>query len=255
MQAINVSHFKTWLKEHPSHNVRQLFVIAKKVRGFELPSIAVINIPLYHFYCTIRNLLSELIRVLFNTPAFKGRVEQCGKRLYLYTGIPYVSGPLHIQIGDDCRISGQTTFSGRSATGSPTLTIGNNVGIGWQTTIAVGSKVIIGDNVRIAGRSGFYGYPGHPIDAQKRAAGHADTDEQVGDITLERDVWLASNVSVMAGVTIGQGTIVAAGSIVTKDLPPFVLAGGNPARIIKPLLEGEALLTSKSLLESQQEDL
>ncbi|GLO63435.1 acetyltransferase [Vibrio sp. MACH09] len=243
MQATNVSHFKTWLKDHPNRHIRQLFYMAKKTRGFELPSIAIINIPLYHLYSAIKNALSEITRVFLNTPAFKGRVQQCGRRLYLYTGVPYISGPLHIEIGDDCRISGQTTFSGRSASGSPMLRIGNNVGIGWQTTIAVGSKVIIEDNVRIAGRSGFYGYPGHPIDAKHRAEGAADTDDQIGEICLKRDVWLASNVSVMAGVTIGQGTIVAAGSIVTKDLPPFVLAGGNPARVIK------------SLIESQPEDL
>jgi acetyltransferase-like isoleucine patch superfamily enzyme len=153
----------------------------------------------------------------------------------LYCGIPFVSGPLQIKIGHDCRVSGQTTFSGRTSSHEPKLIIGNNVGIGWQTTIAVGSNVIIKDNVRIAGRSGFYGYPGHPLDRDNRAKGLADTDEQIGDICLEKDVWIANNVSVMAGVTIGEGTIVAAGSIVTKDLPPNVLAAGNPAKVIKSL--------------------
>lgn len=235
MQAINVSQFKLWVKSHPNPRIRNLFVLAKRMRGLELPSSSLINVPLYHIYTAFRNTLSELARLLLHTPIFKGRVQQCGKRLYLYTGVPYISGPLTIQIGDDCRISGQTTFSGRCLSRSPALEIGNNVGIGWQTTIAVGSRVLIKDNVRIAGRSGLYGYPGHPFNAADRAAGKADTQDQIGDICLERDVWLGSNVSVMAGVTIGQGTIVAAGSIVTKDLPSFVLAGGNPARVIKSL--------------------
>lgn len=235
MSILNISQFKTWVKQHPNPQVRSLFVMAKVIRGFELPLPHVFNATLYYCYTTLRNCLSEIIRLLINTPAFKGRLEQCGKRLYLYTGIPYISGPLKIQVGNDCRISGQTTFSGRSLSDSPTLIIGNNVGIGWQTTIAVGSKITIKDNVRIAGRSGLYGYPGHPVNAEDRAAGKPDTKQQIGEICLERDVWLANNVSVMAGVTIGEGTIVAAGSIVTKDLPPFVLAGGNPAKVIKSL--------------------
>ena len=123
----------------------------------------------------------------------------------------------------------------RQACPLPLLTIGSNVDIGWMTTIAVGSQVKIGNNVRIAGRTLLAGYPGHPINAEARAQGLPETDDQVGDIILEDDVWLATGVSVMAGVQIGQGTIVAAGSIVTKDLPPMVLAGGTPAQVIRSL--------------------
>ena len=79
------------------------------------------------------------------------------------------------------------------------------------------------------------GYPGHPLDARARAAGAADTDEQVGDIILEDDVWLATGVTVIAGVRIGRGTVVAAGSVVTRDLPANVLAAGNPARVIRSI--------------------
>ena len=67
--------------------------------------------------------------------------------------------------------------------------------------------------------------------------GLPETDEQVGDIIIEKDVWLATGVSVMAGVRIGQGTIVAAGSVVTQDLPSMVLAGGIPAKVIRKLSE------------------
>ena len=72
-----------------------------------------------------------------------------------------------------------------------------------------------------------------------RAAGLADLDHQARDIILEKDVWLGTGATVMAGVHIGEGTIIAAGSVVTKSLPPFVLAGGNPARIIKSLKPSE----------------
>ena len=145
-------------------------------------------------------------------------------------------GPLSIRLGDHCRISGKVTITGRSAgRAKPQLTIGSNVDIGWMNTLAVGRNISIGDNVRLAGQCFLAGYPGHPIDARARAAGLPDEDSQVGDITLEKDVWLATGVSVMAGVTIGEGTIVAAGSVVTHSLPAFVLAGGVPAKVIRPL--------------------
>lgn len=167
---------------------------------------------------------------------FRGRLQTAGKGLYLYGGLPYISGPVEIILGEDCRVSGQSTFSGRSCHPTPPrLIVGNNVDIGWMTTIAVGNQVVIGNNVRIAGRAFLAGYPGHPINAEARALGMPDTDEQVGDIILEDDVWLATGVSVMAGVKIGRGTVVAAGSVVTSDLPAGVVAGGIPARVIRSI--------------------
>ena len=107
--------------------------------------------------------------------------------------------------------------------------------VGWQTTIAVGNKISLGANVRIAGQCFLAGYPGHPLNAVERALGKPEKDEQVGDIILEDDVWLATGVSVMSGVRIGQGTVVAASSVVTRDLPSGVLAAGNPAKVIKKI--------------------
>ena len=80
-------------------------------------------------------------------------------------------------------------FSARTvAKTAPLLRLGHNIDIGWMTTIAVGSRIIIADNVRIAGQCFLAGYPGHPINAQDRAKGLPETDQQVGDIILEKDV-------------------------------------------------------------------
>lgn len=54
-----------------------------------------------------------------------------------------------------------------------------------------------------------------------------------GPIILEDDVWIATNVLILSGVTIGRGAIVAAGAVVVKDVPPYAIVGGNPAKIIK----------------------
>lgn len=54
-----------------------------------------------------------------------------------------------------------------------------------------------------------------------------------GDIIVEDDVWIGYRATILSGVRIGQGAIVAAGAIVTKDVPPYAIVGGNPAKIIK----------------------
>ncbi|EAR62015.1 acyltransferase [Neptuniibacter caesariensis] len=228
--------FKKWVKtaDHPlAKAVKQGH---DQLHHFEIPAFSILYKPLHTLHQLISHSLSSVMRVFYWTPMFKTRLSRKARRLYLYGGMPLVQGSLEIMMGDNCRLSGQTTFSGRwSGEQTPQLIIGDNVGIAWQTTIAVGSKVIIGDNVRIAGRGFLAGYPGHPVDPAARAKGLPDTEDQVGDIVLEKDVWLGSGVTVMKGVTIGEGTIVAAGSIVSRDLPPFVLAAGVPAKVIKPL--------------------
>jgi len=54
---------------------------------------------------------------------------------------------------------------------------------------------------------------------------------------LEENVWLATGVTVLAGVTIGRNSIIAAGSVVTKDIPSNVIAAGVPAKVVKQLAE------------------
>ncbi|MGY8873243.1 MAG: acyltransferase [Pseudomonadales bacterium] len=242
---------KRWVKtsSHPiAKLIKQLHLSAK---NFEVPAVKLIYKPILILHTLICHLLSSLTRVLYWTPLFKTRLSNHSKHLYLYGGMPLVQGNLDIAVGNDCRISGQTTFSGRwSSKQTPQLIIGNNVGIGWQTTIAVGQRVIIGDNVRIAGRGFLAGYPGHPLDPVARAKGLPESDDQVGDIILEQDVWLGSGVSVMKGVTIGAGTIVAAGSVVTHSLPAFVLAAGVPAKVIKSLDTPTSTAPSVSLSSS-----
>lgn len=231
-----LQRIKKWVKAEQHPMARGLKSLHSQMHNFEIPAFSLVFKPLRLSHLLMTNTLSAFARVLYWTPMFKTRLSSPCKRLYLFGGMPLVLGPLDISVGDNCRLSGQTTFSGRwSGSKTPQLIIGNNVGIAWQTTIAVGSKVIIGDNARIAGRGFLAGYPGHPVDPVARAKGQPDLDDQVGDIILEQDVWLGSGVTVMKGVTIGRGTIVAAGSVVTQSLPAYVLAGGVPAKVIKPL--------------------
>ncbi len=75
--------------------------------------------------------------------------------------------------------------------------------------------------------------PHHPLEPVRRR----ERWESAEPITLGRNVWLGGAVVVCPGVTIGDDTVVGAGSVVTRDLPPGVLAVGNPARVVRPIAE------------------
>ena len=129
-----------------------------------------------------------------------------------------------------------SSFFGRSSSiCRPLLWVGCNVDIGWQTTIAVGSFVSIGNNTRLASKCYLAGFPGHPEDPVARAQGQAELEEQVGAIILKDNVWLATGVTVMAGVTIGENSIIGAGSVVTHNIPANVIAAGVPAKVIRSI--------------------
>lgn len=226
---------RQWVKRRDNPLADAAYRLAKGARHASLPMLPGLHSALYGFHRMVAGGWGYLTRALWYTPLFQSRLTRSAPGLFLYGGMPLVTGPVAITLGRGCRVSGQMTISGRAGSRNPHLEVGDNVDLGWQTTIAVGRRVRIGNNVRIASRAFLAGYPGHPIDAAARAAGLPDTEEQVGDIVLEDDVWLATGVTVMAGVTVGARTVVAAASVVTKDLPPDVLAGGCPARVIKPI--------------------
>jgi maltose O-acetyltransferase len=90
--------------------------------------------------------------------------------------------------------------------------------------IAIGADVQVGPNVQLL-------TPTHELDPDRRRTGW----ERALPITIGDNVWLGGGAIVCPGVTIGANTVVGAGSVVTKDLPPSVLAVGNPARVLRPL--------------------
>ncbi len=95
--------------------------------------------------------------------------------------------------------------------------------------ITIGDDVQIGPYVQLLTAS-------HPIEAGPRR----DRWESAEPITIGDNVWLGGGVIVCPGVTIGEGTVVGAGAVVTRDLPPYVLAVGTPARVVRRLDRPEA---------------
>jgi acetyltransferase-like isoleucine patch superfamily enzyme len=239
--AVGAEGFRTWVKSRRHPVARIIYRGGMLVRRLRVPPVRLIHRPLYALDRGIRSALGEAMRIVWYTPLFQSRLERPAPDLRVWGGVPTVAGDLRIEIGSGCGISGRSILLGRSVSGPcPVLVIGNNCEIGWGNQIAVGTRVVIGNNVLMAAGCTLLGYPGHPLDPVARAARQADTEDQIGDIVIEDDVWLATGVTVLAGVRIGRGTVVGAGSVVTRSLPAGMIAAGVPARPIKTIAEATA---------------
>lgn len=100
--------------------------------------------------------------------------------------------------------------------------------INYNCVILDTSPVHIGENAFIA-PGVCIACAGHSIDPAQRAEGISTSKP----VTLEKDVWIGANAVICGGVTIGEGSVIGAGSVVTKDIPPMVVAAGNPCRVIR----------------------
>ena len=198
-----------WFKTSDQPIARAVRLLRRAVLDFEIPPLGIIGKLLYTAHRSITQSFGHLSRVMYYTPLFKSRLTTRAKRLYLYGGIPAVLGSIEIAMGDDVELAARTTLSGRSLSNpTPKLEVGNEVVIGWHNKISVGTRVVLEDKTYLAGGCHLVGYPGHSLDPEARAKRLPDTDDQCGDIILKRNVWLGSNVTVLAGVTIGENTVV-----------------------------------------------
>lgn len=129
-----------------------------------------------------------------------------------------------------------------------TISIGDNCFINMGVTMLDNAPILIGNHVLIGPASQFY-TASHPLDYQGRRA----WEFSCKPIVVEDDVWIGGNVVICQGVTIGARSVVAAGAVVTKDVPADSLVGGNPAKVIRSLLDdNSAKLNSTTRNENEQ---
>jgi acetyltransferase-like isoleucine patch superfamily enzyme len=117
------------------------------------------------------------------------------------------------------------------ATGGLDTRIGRNVFVNQNCTfydlggLDIADDVMIGPNVSLI-------TSGHPVEPSRRR------DFTIArPIVIERNVWIAAGATIIGGVTVGENSVVAAGSVVTRDVPPNTLVGGNPAKAIRSIAE------------------
>ena len=114
-----------------------------------------------------------------------------------------------------------------SGTGDEKLIIGN------FCSIANGVKFLVSSEHSYKGLS-TYPFKVYYLGYELEATGK-------GSIIVKDDVWIGANALILSGVTIGQGAIIGAGAVVTKDVPPYAIVGGNPAKVIKYRFEPEII--------------
>lgn len=120
---------------------------------------------------------------------------------------------------------------------------GASLEIGAFTSIAKGVQIFLGGNHRTDWVTTFpFSYFWTEA---KKIPGHPKTN---GNVTIGSDVWLATEVIIMSGVTIGDGAVIGARAVVTKDIPPYAIAAGNPAIVVKKRFNDK---TIQSLLDIQ----
>lgn len=112
------------------------------------------------------------------------------------------------------------------------ISIGENFYANHNCIILDCAPVIIGDDVMFGPNVSLFG-AGHPLNPTERTQGL----EYAKPIVIGNRVWIGGNVSVMPGVTIGEGCVIGAGSVVTKDIPPYTVAVGNPCRVRSEITE------------------
>ncbi|MGU7852510.1 DapH/DapD/GlmU-related protein [Burkholderia orbicola] len=117
------------------------------------------------------------------------------------------------------------------ATGGAGMKLGRNVFVNQNCTfydlggLEIGDDVMIGPNVSLI-------TSGHPVEPSRRRDGVI-----AKPIVIERNVWIGAGATIIGGVTIGENAVVAAAAVVTRDVPPNTLVGGNPAKIIRSIAE------------------
>lgn len=115
------------------------------------------------------------------------------------------------------------------------LKIGNNSSIGPYSYIGCSGYIEIGDNVIMSPRVSIYA-ENHNFNDTTIPIKEQGVKKEF--VKIEDDCWIAANSIILAGVTIGRGSVIGAGSVVTKDVPPYSVIAGSPARIIKSRKEG-----------------
>lgn len=140
------------------------------------------------------------IRILI----WKKRLKSCGEKVIICSGTR-LQVAKNISLGNNVRIGERSRLS---AVGG--ITIGNNVSLGPEVLIW-------------SSNHNYYSPESLPF----------DRNSKLKPVKIEDNVWIGARACIAPGVTIGEGAVIAMGAVVTKDVPPCAVVGGNPAKVLK----------------------
>lgn len=148
----------------------------------------------------------------------------------------------HLSIGKNCIVRCCVVFERESAV----FSVGDRCFIG-KTLISVADRVEIGNDVLISWGATITDHNSHSVTFSDRQCDVEDWHDhrkdwssvKIGKVVIQDKAWIGFNAILLKGVVVGEGAIVGAGSVVTKDVPPFTIVAGNPARIVRELRPDE----------------
>lgn len=182
-------------------------------------------------------LVWQIIYSFFLSCGFKKR----GTKSIIRPYADLIIGKKYIEIGNGCKIGKHVQLTAWDEHNGihfkPSIKIGNNCQFGGYNhitainSIEIGEGVLTGKFVTITDNS--HGKPGDESDCELSPI--LRTVYSKGPVVIGDNVWIGDKATILPNVRIGDGCIIGANSVVTKDIPPYCIVGGNPARIIKSI--------------------
>lgn len=137
----------------------------------------------------------------------KGRLRSCGEKVFIHPSVQ-IADPQLVSIGNNCHFQNDCKL------------------FGCGGGIEIGEGTIFSHEIQVFARNHYY-------DGDDLELLPYDDRFVCKKVVVGKYVWIGARCTIMAGVNIGDGAVIASGSVVTKDVPPCAVAGGNPAKVLK----------------------
>lgn len=157
---------------------------------------------------------------------YKRQLKFCGNHVFFDKNIEIMRFPQNISIEDNAVIKEGTRIC--ACNEKAQVKIGKNTTIGYHNFIFASENIQIGNDCLIAA----FVYLVDSNHSIERGTKINQQPNVTAPIKIGNDVWIASNVTILKGVTIGDGAVIAANSVVNKDVAPYTIVGGSPAKVI-----------------------
>lgn len=170
------------------------------------------------------------------SPMFKNRALHILSNVYIDNR---TGDPKKLRIGNYCNISCRIVLHSEAE-----LIVGDYVYMNSNCSLNVFNTVTIGSNCLFGPNVVIWDSDNHPLDSKLRLEQSIEIPKVAslkshglggGDVVIGDNVWIGMDCLILGGVKIGEGAVIAASSVVVKDIPPYVLAAGVPAKVVKQL--------------------
>ena len=181
-------------------------------------------------------IISRIIDHLYSI-VVTSSLRHIGKNSFVRYKMKLLKGAKYITIGDNSHLGVQAELTAWDLFGNdrftPSIEIGDNVSIGSYCHITAINRIVIGNGV----------LTGRWVTITDNSHGNTDVEtldqlpvkrslKSKGPVVIEDNVWIGDKATILPGVTIGKGSVIGANAVVSKNVPPYSIAVGNPVQII-----------------------